>query len=154
MRAIVPALLALMLWASAALADQEGYYYPPVTSSEVFARTIAAPPPAGREERVAFATQFTREQIGLSYPPRYALLVKGAQADELIVVALDDQVFRTLFRARAVMAQLSAPARLTEFFARNRLADVATFYDMLKLMGFRSLTISDGVSWSHQVVFE
>ncbi|MGF1659499.1 MAG: hypothetical protein ACFCUS_08710 [Rubrimonas sp.] len=153
MRAILMA-LALLLWAGAAPAEQEGYYYPPITSSEVFARTLAEAPPAGREERIAFVTQFTREQLGLGYAPRYALLAKGAEAQELIVVSLDDAVFRTLFRARAVMAQLSAPARMTEFFTRNQVADVATFYDMLKLMGFRNLTLSDGATWSHRVDFE
>ena len=153
MRAIVPA-LALLLWAGAAPAEQEGYYYPPITSSESFARTLAEAPPAGREERIAFVTQFTREQLGLGYAPRFALLAKGGEAEELIIVALDDEVFRTLHRARAVMAQLSAPARMTEFFARNRVADVATFYDMLKLMGFRNLTLSDGVAWSHRVAFD
>lgn len=147
--------LAACLAAGAALAEErEGYYYPPVGSQESFSRTLAQTPPADRTVRIAFVTQVTKNQLESPAPPRYALFAKGDDADELIIVALDDDVFSTLFRARAVMAQLSAPARATEFFVRNELSDVATFYDMLKIMDFDHLTLSDGKTWSHRVEFE
>jgi hypothetical protein len=152
-------LAALLLSAALAAApvfaadDEEGYYYPPVGSSEVFDRTLADIPAAEPGVRVAFVTQVTRQQFEQAYAPRFAMLVKGAAKDELIIVALDDTIFSTLFRARAVMAQLSASARTTAFFAENDLSGVATFYDMLKLMGFRTLTLSDGARWSHRVEF-
>lgn len=130
-----------------------GYYYPPVTSSEVFERTLAPTPDANRAVRIGFVTQVTQQQLQSPATPRYVMFAKGGDADEMIVVALDDEVFASLFRARAVMAQLSAPARQTAFFVEKRMADVATFYDMLKIMGFTSLTLSDGVSWTHQVAF-
>ncbi len=152
--------LAFALFACAtafgALAQEDtraGYYYPPVTSEEMFERTLAATPAANRAVRIGFVTQVTQQQLQAPFPPRYVIFAKGGDATEMIVVALDDQVFATLFRARAIMAQLSAPARQTAFFVEQNLADVATFYDMLKIMGFKSLTLSDGVTWTHQVTF-
>jgi hypothetical protein len=139
--------------ASAAADDEEGYYYPPVGSSETFSRTLAETPEAGPGVRVEFVTHVTRQQFEQAYAPRFALVVKGDRKDELIIVALDDSVFATLYRARAVMAQLSASARTTAFFVENDLSAVATFYDMLKIMGFRTLTLTDGATWSHRVDF-
>jgi hypothetical protein len=150
----IRALLLAATLASPALADErEGYYYPTVSSLETFDRTLAEAPEASRGVRVAFVTQVTQQQFAQAYAPRFALFVKGGQAEELIVIALDDEVFATLQRARAVMAQLSASARTTQFFVENALADVATFYDMLKMLGFRSLVLSDGATWSHKVEF-
>lgn len=133
--------------------SRDGYYYPPVTSEETFARDLVAAPGADRAARVAFVTQTTRQQFEQAYAPRWAMFAKGDDADELIVVALDDSVFATLQRARAVMAMLSAPARSTRFFGEHDLADRATFYDMLKTLGFETLVLSDGRSWSHRVNF-
>lgn len=148
-----PLLLAAALALPAAADDEAGYYYPPVGSSEVFDRTLADAPPADRSVRVAFVTGLTRQQLDKGYAPRFVLFAKGAESEELIAVALDDEVFATLYRARAVMAQMSAPTRVTQFFVENDLSERATFYDMLKIMGFRSLTLSDGRSWSHKVAF-
>lgn len=139
---------------SAAGADERaGYYYPPITSTEVFERTLAATPDANRAVRIGFVTQVTQQQLQAPSTPRYVMFAKGGEAEEMIIMALDDQVFASLFRARAIMAQLSAPARQTAFFVEKHLDDVATFYDMLKIMGFKTLTLSDGVRWTHQVTF-
>jgi hypothetical protein len=154
MRAAILALCAALIGAPAAASDdEEGYYYPPVGSSEVFDRTLAETPPAPAGVRVEFVTHVTRQQFEQAYAPRFALVIKGAQKQELIVIALDDAVFATLYRARAVMAQLSASARTTAFFVENDLSEIATFYDMLKIMGFRTLTLTDGATWSHRVEF-
>lgn len=150
---VLAALLALTAAPAAAYSEREDYYYPPVRSYEVFDRTIAPAPEADRGVRIAFVTQVTQQQLAAPSAPRYAVFAKGDAADEMIITALDDAVFATLFRARAVMAQLSAPARTTEFFVKNRLSAQATFYDMLKVLGFDSLTLTDGRSWSHRVEF-
>lgn len=153
MSRIFAAALALGIGVAAEAQERAEYYYPPITSSEVFDRTLAATPKADRAVRVAFVTQVTRQQLTAPHPPRYAIFAKGARATELAIVALDDGIFSTIYRARAVMAQLSAPARTTDFFVQQQLSDVATFYDMLKIMGFEELVLSDGRNWSHRVEF-
>lgn len=154
-RLLMLALVALgsLVAVSAPAEERADYYYPPVTSTEIFDRVLTPTPPADRNVRIGFVTQVTQQQLQAPFPARYTLFAKGSDAQELIIMALDDEVFRTLFRARGVMAQLTAPTRTTQFFVENNLSAVATFYDMLKIMGFKLLTLTDGVSWSHQVEF-
>ncbi|MEM9044755.1 MAG: hypothetical protein AAGC81_08655 [Pseudomonadota bacterium] len=135
--------------------SKENYYYPAVNSEEVFQRAITDnPPPANRAIRVAFTTQITKAQLAAPETPRFSVFAKGSEAEHMIIVALDDEVFKTLFRARAVMAQLTANARSTDFFIKNGIAAHATWFDLAKLLGFEDIVISDGNLWSHRVVLK
>ncbi len=139
---------------SGAADKQEGYYYPPVTSEEEFDRAIITAPPSNQNLRVGFVTTVTKAQLEAPESPRFVMFAKGEGSRRLIMVALDDQVFKTLFRARAVMAQFTSNLRNTEFFEQQGLATAGTFYDMLQILDFESLTISDGETWSHRVYFK
>lgn len=149
-------LMTAMLFAVQAHADDKrvGYYYPPITSEETFTRSINNPPPANRDIRTAFITEVTKAQYAAPEAPEYAIFAKGSEVDHMIIVALDDDVFRTLFRARAVMAQLSSNARGTDFFRKNNLQFVATWFDLAKMLGFKDIVISDGVNWTHKITIE
>lgn len=130
----------------------DGYYYPPVGDSvETYEARAKVLPDATRAARVAFVTDLTRKQFAGPYPAQYAIYAKGEDAEKMIIVALEDDIFRTLFRARAVLAQMTAQARSTEFFKANSVDDYFTFFDLLRLMGFEQLTISDGQTWSHRI---
>ncbi len=145
----------IFLTAVAANADnREGYYYPPVTSSETFSRTLGPVPPAERPVRAAFITTVTKALLAAPESPRYVIFAKGQEADHMIIVALDDQIFRTPYRARAVLAQLTANTRGTEFFKKSNLRYYATWFDLAKLLGFQDIVIWDGATWSHKVVLE
>ncbi len=132
----------------------QGYYYPKVSSSESFGRPRPAAPEANRAVRVMFITQIAKAMLDAPDTPPYVLFAKGDEADKLILIGLDDQMFKTLYRARAVLAQLTSNARGTEFFIRTEQQNTATFFDLLVLLGFKSLVVSDGESWAHRVVFE
>ncbi len=149
------AALAVSLVAGQAVAeDREGYYYPPITSEEVFARTMMDVPPADREARVRFVINATRTLVKASGAPRYVIFEKGGQAQHMIILALDDEVFGTLYRARAVLAQLTARIRGSEFFEKTGLMSEATWFDMAKLLGFEDVVVSDGRNWAHRVVLQ
>ncbi|TYO88905.1 hypothetical protein [Oceanicella actignis] len=157
MRAAALALLA----ASGAAADQPagqdkyaGYHYPPVGSQEVFARDLIRGPAPDAAAREAFVSMIAAAQFDGRHPAGYALFAKGAGSRKLIMVALDDQIFRTPFRARAVMARLSAAMRGAPFFKENGLSQDGTFFDMLAMLDFESLTVTDGATWSHRVIFD
>ncbi|MEM7176563.1 MAG: hypothetical protein AAGD47_16635 [Pseudomonadota bacterium] len=136
-------------------AEKESYYYPPVNSEEVFARDLTDEPPStNRAIRIAFITEITKAQLEAPETPRFSIFAKGAEAEHMIIVALDDQVFRTLYRARAVLAQLTSNARGTEFFIKSGIADRATWFDLAKLLGFEDIVITDGDLWSHRIVLE
>ena len=69
------------------------------------------------------------------------------------MTALDDDIFSTIYRARAIMAQLTVSVRQNGFFKQEELQYVATFYDLLQLMQFDELMITDGETWTHRVNF-
>ncbi|RMF34540.1 MAG: hypothetical protein D6754_14850 [Alphaproteobacteria bacterium] len=143
--------LALPALQTSAEERQEGYYYPKITSREVFDRALG-PREATRQERIELAIALNRRQIEQGFA-RVAVFTKGAAAEKLIIVALDDNVFRTHFRARAYMALLTSQIRDTPYFRRAGLSEDVTFYDVLYMMNFDSLTLSDGANWAHQVTF-
>lgn len=151
--ALLITLFAVSATTAAAQVRYEGYYYPEVTSQEEFTRVIREGPTPNKGVRVEFVTNLTAAQLAAPESPRFVFFAKGADARHLNVIALDDEVFSTLFRARAVMAQMTSNMRNNEFFREQQLEFVATFYDLLQLMEFDTLVISDGETWSHQVNF-
>ncbi|MEM7506413.1 MAG: hypothetical protein AAF415_06685 [Pseudomonadota bacterium] len=136
-------------------ASKENYYYPPINSEEVFERKITdQAPPSDRNVRVNFMTQITKAQLAAPETPRFAIFAKGKNAQNMIIIALDDEVFRTIFRARGVLAQLTSNARGTDFFINSGIATHATWFDLAKLLGFEDIVISDGQLWSHRVMLK
>ena len=148
-------LIALIVTTSAATAQDryEGYYYPDVSSQEEFTRLIREGPAANKGVRVEFVTNLTVAQLAAPESPRFVFFAKGKDARHLNVIALDDDVFSTIYRARAVLAQMTSNMRNNAFFKDQGLEFVATFYDLLQLMEFDTLVISDGETWAHQVNF-
>jgi hypothetical protein len=150
---IAASLAATSVGGAALAAGKDSYYYPPVNSEEVFARKIAAAPLTDRAVRVGLITQITKAQLAAPESPRYVIFAKGDEAQHMIIVALDDEIFKTIYRARAVLAQLTSNARGADLFV-NEIQDYATWFDLANLLGFKDLVISDGATWSHRVNFE
>lgn len=148
------ALLAAGIGSVAAKDKREGYYYPPVSSEEVFVRSIASPPPADRAIRTNFINEITKAQLAAPANPRFVIYAKGGSAEHMIIIALDDEIFRTLYRARAQLAQLTANARGTDFFRASNFQFVATWFDLAKMLGFEDIVISDGDTWSHRILLQ
>lgn len=147
----------LVLIASAGMASAgdryEGYYHPPISSEESFSSTLI---PDGAEKmdrarRIKFITTLTQAQLAQPNSPPYALFAKGAEADQMFIVGLDSEVFKTIYRARAVMAQMTAKIRGGSFFENRNVRQTATFFDLLLALGFKSLVITDGEIWAHRV---
>jgi hypothetical protein len=145
-----------LLAASPVRADDKyaGYYYPPPQETETYTARVKPLADAKREQRVAFVTGVTQQLISGKYPPTFAIFAKGDDADKMIIVALQEGQINTLYRARALLANLTALSRLTPFFRENAIADQGTFFDLLKLLGFTQVTISDGDKFAHQVKLE
>jgi hypothetical protein len=49
---------------------------------------------------------------------------------------------------------MTTMARLSPFFQEHTVAEDSTFFDLLKLLGFSSVTITDGDKSSHQVTIK
>ncbi|AEI93249.1 MULTISPECIES: hypothetical protein [Roseobacter] len=145
---------AVLLAGDAAAEDRYvGYYYPEVATSETFDRVVRSSEGANKSVRIDFVNVLTKAQLEAPESPRFVFFTKGEGADTLILVALDDDVFSTIYRARAILAQLTTSVRQGGYFRQEDLQYVATFYDLLQLMAFDELIISDGQNWAHRVDF-
>lgn len=131
-----------------------GYYYPSHGAVETYkARTITIAD-ADRKMRLGFITGIAQNAQNMPYAPRFVIFAKGDEAEKMIIVALDDDFIDTLYRARALLAQLTAIARTTPLLQELGLADFLTFFDLVKLLGFSQITISDGDQFVHQIILE
>ena len=139
----------------AAAADRHvGYYYPEPGSREVYEARSETLEEATRSLRVAFVTGITNDLGKRPYPAQAAIFAKGAEAEKLIIVALADGRIDTIYRARALFANLTASARLLPIFAQMGVQEVFTFFDLAKMMGFAQITITNGRDFAHQVILE
>ena len=129
-----------------------GYYYPKPVTTEVYRPRARKMVGANKQVRIAFVTNITNSMLNkAAYPPLYAVFSKGTRQEKLIVVGIRDDAYNTIFRARALLAQLTAVARTTRIIQEQMKPGDLTFLDLLNLMGFEQMTISDGKSFSHQI---
>lgn len=163
---VLSALLGLLLLAGASAGAQEapegepsddrheGYYYPELSSQETYRARAQSLPDSDRTRRVGFVVELTQQMLKNPYPPDFVIFAKGTEVEKLILVAMRDGVIDTLYRARALLAMLTSVARATPLFKDYGVADYFTFFDLLKILGFEQLTISDGEAFAHQVTIE
>ena len=131
-----------------------GYYYPPLTSDEVYEAPIEPSLDSDRARRIGFIIGVTQEQFARPYPPPWAMYAKGTEAEKLIIVALDADALATLYQARAMLAQLTSVVRSLPLFVEGEVEEDYNFLDLLAALGFRRLTISDGRTYAHQIRIE
>jgi hypothetical protein len=132
----------------------EGYYYPKPSSIEHYPARVYTLQESNRVRRQAFVIGLTKQLVTGQYAPSYAIFTKGNASDKLIVVALADGHLNTIYRARALLATFTSVARATSFFQQHTQPDESTFLDLLKLLGFKQVTISDGRDFAHQIVID
>ncbi len=148
------ALGALLLFGPAAHAAdrQAGYYYPKPKSSEIYVALAATMIDADRSHRLHFVNDFTAAQYSRPGQPPVALFAKGDEAEKLIMVSLGDDYANTLFRMRGLLAMLTSTVRQTDMFRELEVDELFTFIDLLKMLGFKQLTLSNGRDFAHQVL--
>jgi hypothetical protein len=132
----------------------EGYYYPKPGSFEHYPARVYVLPESDRVRRQAFVIGLTKQLVGGQYAPSYAIFAKGNASDKLIIIALGDGQLNTIYRARALLATFTSVARSTTFFQQNTQPDESTFLDLLKLLGFKRVTVSDGRDFAHQIIID
>ena len=145
---------ALLLPAGATASDNDrhaGYYYPPITSREVYKARAAVMPEASSDMRLNFVTGLAYQQNQRPHPPSFVMFAKGEQFERLIIVGIGSNSFRGLYQARAVLAQMTSLARTSPIFRENNVQDMFTFLDLARMLGFDELTISDGQNFAHRI---
>ena len=132
----------------------EGYYYPTPQTVETYVARAETLEDSDRTRRIGFVVELTGQMLSNPYPPEFAVFAKGDHAEKLLIVAMRDGVIDTVYRARALFAMLTSVSRATPLFQDYGVAEVFTFFDLLKILGFSQLTISDGDGFAHQVLIE
>lgn len=148
------ALLLLQSTTSAAADRHTGYYYPEPGSQETYEARSRILPDAKRALRIGFITGLTNQILAQPYAPSEAIFAKGAEAEKMIIVAFEEGRLDTIYRARALFANLTAVARLMPLFQEYGVQDWFTFFDLAKMLGFVQITISNGRDFAHQVIIE
>tara|TARA_B100000676_G_scaffold312019_1_gene384349 strand:+ start:2251 stop:2787 length:537 start_codon:yes stop_codon:yes gene_type:complete len=132
----------------------EGYYYPEPQTLEVYVARAQTLPDSDRARRLGFVTLLATQQLQAPYSPGLAIFAKGEEAEKLIMVALKDELFDSIYRMRGVLAMMTASARTSELFRSYNVQDIFTFFDLLKLMGFEKVTLTNGRDLAHVVYLE
>ena len=130
----------------------DGYYYPTPQTIETYEARADTLEDSDRTRRIGFVVELTRQMLSNPYPPDFAVFAKGEQAEKLLIVAMRGGVIDSIYRARALLAMLTSVSRATPLFQDYGVAEVFTFFDLLKILGFAQLTISDGDDFAHQVL--
>ena len=149
-------LLLVAMTAGAATAQDRhaGYYYPIPATQEVYKARSEVLPQAARAARIGFVTGIMNHASKNPYPPQAAIFAKGTEAEKLIIVSLVDGRMDTIYRARAVFANMTASARLLPAFREMRVQETFTFFDLAKMLGFKRITITNGRDFAHRVILE
>ena len=132
-----------------------GYYYPKPTSTETFESTMQTI--AGAERAAAHPVRHRgvagHHPVGLSRALRRVRQGRKG-AIRMIIVGMQQGELNTIYRMRALLANMTTMSRLSPFFQERTVAEDATFFDLLKLLGFRELTITDGEKATLQVTIK
>ena len=129
-----------------------GYYYPKPAAIETYKARAAVLPGANRKRRIAFIVAVVNERLQRPYPPTYSLFPKGGRAHKLIIVGNLPGRLNTIYRVRALLATMTSVARTLPIFRDHSVEDDFTFLDLMKMLGFESVTVSDGESFTHQII--
>jgi len=128
-----------------------GYYYPAPQRVEIYCARVSPFPDVDKKRRVGFIIGIKTGMTQQSYESPYAVFSKGGFADKLLIISKQDGHLNTVYRARALLADLTTSARSTPVFTKSGAAEELTFLDLLTMLGFRSVTLSDGNNFAHQV---
>ena len=146
------ALFAFAFVRSASADDSHaGYYYPEPQTSEVYASPLSPLPAANKRTRIGFTVGLGAQQRKRPHAPDYHVFAKGAKAQKMIIVATTEGKYNTLFRLRALLAAMSAEARLSPLFQKSRQPQNLNFLDLARLTGFTKVTITDGHKIAHRI---
>ncbi len=128
-----------------------GYYYPPPASVEAYTARAKVLNSATRAMRIGFVINLVHSMRERPYPPTFDIFPKGTDGEKLIIVGNQPGQLDTVYRARALLATLTAIARKTRVFRQYKVETLFTFLDLLKMLGFRQITVSDGNVFAHQI---
>ena len=149
--AVLGIVAALAGSAAAQEGNHAGYYYPDPQSREDYVSRARTMIDADRSKRLQFVQAMSLAQLERPYPPSFAIFAKGDDGEKLIIVSMAAGYADTLYRMRGFLALLTHISRATPLFTSFKVEEIFTFLDLLKLLGFQQLTVTDGDRYAHQI---
>ncbi len=146
-----------VLYAGGALAKEDrhvGYYYPKPANIETYTARARVLEDMDRRKRIEFVVTMVNAMLSRPYPLPASIFVKGDQAEKLIIVSNEEGRLNTIYRARALLATMTSSVRDTEIFKKYSVESYFTFLDLLKMLGFKKVTVSDGDAFTHQILIK
>lgn len=144
------ALTALFLapgFASAQLGS--GYFYRSPTVTETYTPSTLTLIDANERQRNRFVAGIVNAMLARPHPLSFALFPIGDDATELVIVSRQDGQLDTPYRARAMLEVMNVLTRSSRFVSSLGLDDGVGFLDMLHMLGFAGITISNGAGYTH-----
>ena len=147
------ALFCLGLALPAAAGDDRyiGYYYPAPAEIETYCGRIPVLDGMDKRKRVGFVIGLKDGAASVPYEVPFSIFVKGGNAEKLIIVAKREGYLNSIYRVRALLAELTSNARTRPIFEDTGAPEELTFLDLLASLEFRSITVSDGAAFTHQI---
>lgn len=131
-----------------------GYYYPEPAQVEEYDSRARRMAQTTRRTRIGFIVGIVDQILKRPYAPPISVFVKGDRAEKMIIVANTADRLNTIYRVRAYLATLTSMARTMPIFGEQQVEDVFTFLDLLKMLDFTQLTVSDGDAFAHQILIK
>ena len=131
-----------------------GYYYPEPQSREEYVSRARTMLDADRSRRLQFTQSLTLGQLERPYPPSFAIFAKGDEAEKLIIISMTAGYADTLYRMRGFLAILTHVSRESPLFTSFKVEEIFTFLDLLKMLGFQQLAVSDGDRYAHLILIK
>lgn len=128
-----------------------GYYYPPPVSIEIYTARSTVLADTSRRRRIGFVINVVASMRQRPYPPVFDIFPKGEHAQKLIIVSNRAGRLDTIYRVRGLLATMTSVARTMPIFVKYHVETFFTFLDLLKMLGFTQITVSDGAAFSHQI---
>lgn len=132
-----------------------GYLYPAPNGSEVVssivADTLETPP---FEVRVQLVTRLTQLLGARPYPPLALPATEGDDQTTLVFLDSGGLDVSTPYEARAMVAQMSAAVRNNPLFEQYGVENYARIFDLLKIVGFERVVITNGDDFAYMFIIE
>jgi len=153
MRATIFFFLAFFLQAPHVLSADRyvGYYYPipnNVESYKARMRVLVNTSPIVRLNTIEKIKKDFRDK---SFSSQFAIFAKGKFAEKMIIVSLIRDNLDTIYRARALLESMSKVIHAVPLLRKAEIEFGFNIFDLLKMLGFKQVTVSDGEKFSYQV---
>lgn len=131
--------------------NHAGYYYPAPQTFELYVSPLPVLRDITKLSRVGLLVGLNDRQYKRGFAPGYHMFGKGEFSEKLIIVAVENDRYQTLYQLRALLASMSSMARTSPLFSQTGSAENLNFLDLLKIAGFSQLTLTNGVDVSHRI---